>query len=313
MTHSSPPVPRERIGLIGAGLMGHGIGRNVVEKGWPLVAHDPYKPESVADLVQRGATAAATVADVGARSDVVILCVTGAPQVESVVFGEGGLLATMAPGSVVVDCSTNEPPMTRRVAAALAERGIDFSDAPLSRTPPEAEAGKLNVLVGAAPATFERIRPVIGAFAENIFHIGAVGEAITLKLINNYLTMGMLSVMAEAYAACVKTGIDPAKWHELTTPGVMNSGLFQMVVGGAVAGEADRMKFFVSNACKDITYFTHLAADAGLESPIAATVRASIERAVADGYGANFMTGLLDAQLARNGLPTVAWNDATKA
>jgi 3-hydroxyisobutyrate dehydrogenase-like beta-hydroxyacid dehydrogenase len=93
----------------------------------------------------------------------------------------------------------------------------------------------------------------------------------------------------------------------------MNSGLFQMVVGGAVAGEADRMKFFVSNACKDITYFTHLAADAGLESPIAATVRASIERAVADGYGANFMTGLLDAQLARNGLPTVAWNDAAKA
>jgi len=294
---------KERIGLIGAGLMGHGIGKNIVEKGWPLVVHEPFKADSVADLVARGATAADSPAGVAAAADVVILCVTGAPQVESIVLGERGLLATMAPGSVVVDCSTSEPDLTRRIAAALAARGIDFADAPLSRTPPEAEAGKLNVLVGATPATLARIRPVIEAFSENLFHVGGVGEAHTLKLINNYVTMGMLSVMAEAWTACVKTGIDVEKWIELVTPGVMNSGLFQMVVAGAAAGEMDRMKFFVSNARKDMTYFRRLVAGEGLSTPVAEAVLASIDDAVARGFGDRFMTGLIEARCQANDLP----------
>jgi 3-hydroxyisobutyrate dehydrogenase-like beta-hydroxyacid dehydrogenase len=297
---------KERIGLIGAGLMGHGIGSNVVGKGWPLVVHDPHKADSVADLAARGAIASPTVAGVAGAADVVILCVTGAPQVESIVRGDGGLLATMAPGGIIVDCSTSEPDVTRRLAAELAARGIDFADAPLSRTPPEAEAGRLNVLVGATQAVFDRIRPVLEAFSENLFHVGGVGEAHTLKLINNYLTMGMLSVMAEAWTACVKTGIDVHKWIELVTPGVMNSGLFQMVVAGAAEGEMDRMKFFVSNACKDMTYFRRLAAREGLSTPVAEAVLASLDDAVAQGFADRFMTGLIEARCRANGLPPPA-------
>jgi 3-hydroxyisobutyrate dehydrogenase-like beta-hydroxyacid dehydrogenase len=117
-----------------------------------------------------------------AGCELVFVCVTGSPQVEAVLAGPGGLLEAPAPGLIVVDCSTSEPESTQRLRALALQRGAELVDAPLARTPVEAEAGRLNVMVGAEPATFARVEPVLRCFAENVFHVGGPGAGHTIKL-----------------------------------------------------------------------------------------------------------------------------------
>ena len=135
-----------RIGFIGLGLMGHGIAKNLVTKGFPLTvsAHRNRKP--LEDLLAAGAKEVATNADVAKASDVVILCVTGAPQVEEIVFGENGIASVARAGMIVIDTSTSEPATTTKTREALAAKVVAFVDAPLSRTPVEAEQGRLNTM-----------------------------------------------------------------------------------------------------------------------------------------------------------------------
>ena len=134
---------KERIGFIGVGLMGHGMAKNIVDKGWPLTVLGHRKREAVEDLKTRGAQEAKTARELAERSDIVVLCVTGSPQVEALIGGPDGLLAGAASRPtgqplLVVDCSTSEPAVTTRLAASLANQNITLIDAPLSRTPKEA-------------------------------------------------------------------------------------------------------------------------------------------------------------------------------
>ena len=158
----------KRVGLIGVGLMGHGIGKNILAKGFALkvMAHRNRGP--VDDLIARGASEAATPAEIAADSDLVILCVTGTPQVESIVYGEHGLAFAERRGLIIADCSTAEPHSTIRIAADLAKHGVMFVDTPMTRTPKEAEDGKLGLMVGGAAETVEKIRPVLECFADTI-------------------------------------------------------------------------------------------------------------------------------------------------
>ena len=140
---------KPRVGYIGVGLMGHGAARNILEKGgYPLtiLAHRNRAP--VEDLVRRGAREAATPAELAEASDVVFLCLPSAVEVEATVYGEGGLLQAMRPGAVLVDSTTSDPAVTRRIGADLAARGVSMLDAALGRTPREAEEGRLSTYVG---------------------------------------------------------------------------------------------------------------------------------------------------------------------
>ena len=150
----------QRIGFIGAsGLMGHGMAKNLRAKGYPLTLTVHRNRERVADLLAAGAMLAATPAEMARHSDIVFLCVTGSPQVEEAVTGPEGLLAGAAKGLVIVDTSTAEPESTNRLRGICAAKGVFFVDAPLARTPTEAEAGKLNVMVGADAAQFAHSFP----------------------------------------------------------------------------------------------------------------------------------------------------------
>jgi 3-hydroxyisobutyrate dehydrogenase-like beta-hydroxyacid dehydrogenase len=140
----------KRIGFIGVGLMGHGMARNLVEKGFPTTVLGHSNRAPVDDLVQRGAREAKDVAGLSASADIVFICVTGSPQVEDLVYRKGGLLESAIAGQIVVDTSTSQPSSTLRIAADLKERGVVFADAPLTRTPVEAEQGRLNTMVGAS-------------------------------------------------------------------------------------------------------------------------------------------------------------------
>jgi 3-hydroxyisobutyrate dehydrogenase-like beta-hydroxyacid dehydrogenase len=286
-----------RIGFIGLGLMGHGIAKNLVTKGFPLTvrAHRNRKP--LEDILAAGAKEVQTNADVARNADIVFLCVTGAPQVEEIVFGDGGILSVARSGLIVVDTSTSEPATTAKTRDALAAKGVAFVDAPLARTPVEAEQGRLNIMVGADDATFEELKPVFGAFCENIVHAGPAGHGIILKLLNNFIAQAICTATAEACAAAAKSGLSLAKLHQVISAGAVNSGLFQMLVGRMLeSGDLSGLKFTLSNAAKDLRYYTHFTESMMLPSIVGEAVHQSLVTANALGFGEKYVASLIEAQ-----------------
>lgn len=285
-----------RVGFIGAsGLMGHGMARNLLAKGQALAITVHRNAERVADLLAAGATRADHAAALAAGCDVVFICVTGSPQVEAVVAGPQGLLQGAKPGLVVVDCSTSEPDSSAALRERCATQGVVFVDAPLSRTPVEAEAGRLNVMVGAEPAVFERLLPLLRCFAENVFHMGPPGSGHVIKLLNNFIAQAVCTATAEAFAVGQRAGIDPRKLVELVSMGPVNCGLFQ-AMAKTLDGQLDGLKFELDNARKDVRYYTHLAEGLAIPSVVGEAVHQSLTLASALGHGRKFVPSLVEAQ-----------------
>jgi 3-hydroxyisobutyrate dehydrogenase-like beta-hydroxyacid dehydrogenase len=292
----SPASAAPRVGFIGLGLMGHGMAINLARKGFALTVKVNRDRSRLADILAAGAKEAATNAEVARSADIVILCVTGSPQVESIVFDAGGILESAREGLVVIDTSTSEPGSTARVRDALGAKGATFVDAPLARTPREAEEGRLNAMVGADEATFERVKPVLAAFCENIFHVGPPGAGHTLKLVNNFIALSMAASIAEAFAVAAKAGVRLDKLFEVVSMGALNSPIFQMIAGGAVQGDLTRMKFSIVNASKDMRYYTHLAESLPVASFVGEAVHQSYQQAVAMGLGDRLIASMIEAQ-----------------
>jgi 3-hydroxyisobutyrate dehydrogenase-like beta-hydroxyacid dehydrogenase len=297
---------KPRIGFIGLGLMGHGMAKNLVTKGFPLTVRVNRNRAPLTDILAAGAKEVATNAEVARASDIVFLCVTGAPQVEEIVFGKDGLAAGAKAGLVVVDTSTSEPATTTRMRESLAAQGVKFVDAPLARTPVEAEAGKLTVMVGADDATLAQLKPVLGAFCENIFHAGPAGHALVLKLINNFIAQAICTATAEACVAAAKSGLSIRKLHEVISAGAVNSGLFQMIVGRMLdGGDLTGLKFTLVNAAKDLRYYTHFTEQMMLPSIVGEAVHQSLVTANALGLGDRFVPSLIEAQEKITGVAIV--------
>jgi 3-hydroxyisobutyrate dehydrogenase-like beta-hydroxyacid dehydrogenase len=299
-------MDKPRIGFIGIGLMGHGIARNLVTKGFPLTVRVNRNRAPLADLLAAGAKEVKTNADVARDADIVILCVTGAPQVEEVVNGKDGIASVAHKGLVVIDTSTSEPATTAKMREALAEKGVRFVDAPLARTPVEAELGKLNIMVGADDATFAELKPVLAAFCENIIHAGPAGHGIILKLINNFIGQAITTATAEALAAAAKSGLSIRKLHEVVSAGAVNSGLFQMMVGKMLdGGDLTGLKFTLVNAMKDLRYYTHFAESLPVSAIVGEAVHQSLVNANLMGFGDKYVPSLIEAQEKLNGIKIV--------
>lgn len=289
-------MQQPRVGFIGLGMMGHGMAANLLRKGFTLAVKVNRDRSRIGDILAAGAKECATNAEVARASDVVIICVTGSPQVEDIVFGEAGLLSAAREGLVVIDTSTAEPGSTARIREALAKKAAIFVDAPLARTPKEAEEGRLNSMVGADDATFARVKPVLAAFCENIFHVGPPGAGHTLKLVNNFMALTIAASIAEAFAVAARAGVRLDKLFEVVSQGALNSNIFQMIGGGAVQGDLTRMKFSIRNAAKDLRYYTHLAESLPVASFVGEAVHQSFEQAVALGFGDKLLASMIEAQ-----------------
>ena len=284
------------IGFIGAsGLMGHGMARNLLAKGHSLTLTVHRNRERVADLLAAGAVETKSPAELAAASEIVFLCVTGSPQVEASLEGPLGLLAGARPGLVIVDCSTSEPDSTARLREIAAKADVLLVDAPLARTPIEAEAGRLNVMVGADAATFARLEPVLHAFAENVFHVGAPGAGHIVKLLNNFIAQAICTATAEAFAVGQRAGIDPQKLVDIVSVGAVNSGLFQMM-SKTLQGDLGALRFELDNARKDVRYYTHLAEGLAIPTIVGEAVHQSLVIASALGHGKKFVPSLVEAQ-----------------
>jgi 3-hydroxyisobutyrate dehydrogenase-like beta-hydroxyacid dehydrogenase len=295
-------MTRPRIGFIGLGFMGHGMARNLVAKGFPLTVKVHRDRSRVADIVAAGAREAASNAEVARASDVVIICVNGSPQVEQIVLGAEGLLAGARTDLLVIDTSTSEPGSTAKLREALATKGAILVDAPLGRTPKEAEEGRLTSMVGADDAVFERVKPVLAAFCESIFHVGPPGAGHTLKLVNNFMALTIVASIAEAFAVAAKANVRLDKLVEVVSQSTFNSKIFQLIAGGAVQGDFRRFEFAIVNAAKDMRYYTHLAESLPVASFIGEAVHQSFQQAVSLGLGDKLLGSMIEAQEKTNNL-----------
>ncbi|MDQ0392386.1 NAD(P)-dependent oxidoreductase [Labrys monachus] len=291
----------ETVGFIGLGYMGHGMAKNIVEKGYPLTIMGHRNREPIEDLKTRGAREVATAREIAENASVIFLCVTGSPQVEAVIRGPDGLKAGLKPGSIVVDCSTSDPNSTLALAAELGAIGVDYADAPLGRTPKEAWEGTLDTMVGASEAVFARLKPVLETWAGRIVHIGNVGDGHRMKLLNNFLSLGYGALYAEAMTLAQKVGISPQRFDSVIRGGRMDCGFYQTFMRYTLEGDRDAHKFTISNAFKDLTYLESMADAAGLVNLVGNAVKNSFGVAMAAGGAGDYVPMLPDHVAKLNG------------
>jgi len=290
-----------RVGMIGVGLMGHGMAKNIVTKGYPLtvMAHRNRKP--VENLLSLGAKEAKSPKEIVDVSDLVILCVTGTPEVEATIYGENGLLGAVRKGLIIADCSTAVPQSTVKIAADVEAKGGHYVDTPLTRTPKEAEAGKLGVMTGGDTAVLAKIRPVIECFADTIVHAGPVGAAHTLKLINNFIGLGNAMIAAEAIVAAKHAGVTMEGLRDIVLGGGARSLMFERIIKVPLEDDDSAAQFAIRNARKDLRYYTNMTGELPVTSFMAEAVHQTLVLADNLGFGDRFVPRLVDALDKANG------------
>jgi len=275
----------QQLGFIGLGVMGGRMCRNLARKsGKPVIGYDidSAKAAALADVNVRAAT---SIAEVARNADMIFICVPGEPQVRELAFGDDGLVINTRAGQTVVDMTTATVEVNRDVAAALAEKGADFADAPVARGVPAAENGTLAITVGASQEVFERITPFLKCMGEEISHCGGVGNGQVLKLMNNMLIFQTVSALAEAMAIATRAGVDRAQVFEILSKGSADSYCMRKHGTHMATGEYPDDQFPTTYSLKDLRYALDLAAKVGVDAPVAKVAEQRLLKAIDKGYG----------------------------
>lgn len=292
-----------RIGFIGLGAMGLPMATNLLCKGFALTAFD-IDAGKVAAISALGATAAASVAKASSGQEIVITVLPATQHVESVVLGDGGVLASMAPGTVLVDLSTIDAKATDGVAAACAERAIAFADAPIGRLSIHAERGESLFMVGADDNTFARIEPILKAMGTDIFRCGAPGMGSRMKVINNFMLLSTAQVVAESLALGTKLGLDIQTMHDVTGATTARNGQFHTLMVNKTLKADTAPGFTIDLAFKDMTLAMNAAAEQRIGLPMGAAAHAVYGSARAGEYATKDYSALLDLACERAGIAT---------
>lgn len=276
-------MPDTAIGLIGVGLMGHGIAKNLLRNGYTLTLLEHAGNQPIDDLRELGAETVTTPAELARRNEIIFVCVTGSPQLEAVMFQSDGVLAGLREGATVVDCSTVEPHVTLKVADAVFGKDARFLDAPLTRTPKEAEEGRLNVMVGGDEQTLRDLRPLLDTFAENVYHAGPVGAGHTLKLLHNFVSLGNCALLAEAVICARHGGVNIDTFIDVLASGGGDSIALKRLTPYILEGDEGGFLFSLSNCRKDLSYYTSMAYQHQVPATIAESIQQVFELAESKG------------------------------
>lgn len=289
-------------GFIGLGWMGRGMAANLMQTGHKLVVKGNRNRAPVEALVAQGAVEADSPRGMATTCDIIHLCLSNSAQVEAVIRGEDGILAAARPGVIVIDTTTADPVSTVALAAEMAAAGMTLVDAPLGRTPKEAEAGTLDAMVGCDAETFAKLRPVIACWAGNITHVGGTGDGHRMKLVMNFISMGYAALYAEALTIRVKAGLTPQTVQSVIGGSRLSNGFFETFMRAAVDREREVHKFTITNAAKDTRYAAAMAVESGMANPLGAAIRNAFAQMEAAGKGDDFVPWLADHVAGLNGL-----------
>lgn len=265
------------VSFLGLGAMGAPMAAHLARRGG-LTVWNRTAATAAAFAGRHGATVAATPRE-AAAADVVVTCLSTSADVGSLLDGPDGLLAGFRPGSLLLDCTSGDPPTSRRIAARLAERGVAFADAPVSGGTNGAEAGTLTVMVGADQATFARARPVLEAFGGRIEHVGPIGAGDALKAVNNALLAASILAVGEGLAALAKAGVAPRVALDVINASSGRSFVSEVLVPERVLTGAWPRTFRLALLDKDVGIAADLLDQTGVAGPVLALVRARLAEA----------------------------------
>lgn len=290
MSNASKP----KIGFIGLGLMGSAMVQRLQSLDYPVTVVAHRNRTRIEEAIARGAREVSTAAEVAANSEIVMLCVDTSSAVEAVMKGEGGVLEQLQANSLVIDFGTSIPAITRQLAEACQAKGAAMMDAPLGRTPAMAVDGLLNIMAAGDTIDFERAKPVLEDLGENVFHVGPIGAGHTLKLINNFFGMTMACAMSEAFAMADLAGLKRSTLYDVMSAGPLKSGMMEFIKIGAVDNNPGNMEFSISNAGKDVGYYSKMADDFDVPSLVSPAIKNTLGLAKASGYGEKMVPEMVD-------------------
>lgn len=291
---------KERVGFIGLGIMGQGMAANILRAGFPLLVWNRTLSRT-ATLAAAGAGVANSPAELAAASDVIITCVSDTPDVQEVILGPNGVVQGVRPGSLVIDMSTISPEATRMLAAALAERGVDMLDAPVSGGSEGAAQGTLSIMVGGQAGALARAMPVLQAMGQRITHVGSHGAGQTVKLVNQVLVVGNCLAMSEALLLAQAGGVDLAKTLEAVSGGAAGSWMLSQR-GPQILARDWRPGFTVALQQKDLRLVLEAADQQGVPLPGTALIFQLYRTLEARGLGGDGNHALVKALEALAGI-----------
>jgi len=284
----------ERIGFLGLGIMGSRMAANVARAGFPLTVWTHTSGKATRWASEHGATAASTPADVARASDIVLSMVVDGAQVSSILLGENGVVEAAHPGLLCVDMSTISPLDSRRIAAALGERGVRMLDAPVTGSSPRAEAGTLTIMAGGVAEDFARAEPLLQSMGEVIVHVGELGQGEMLKLINNSLGAANAAALAEALLLARATGVDLDAFVQVTSAGSGASA--QLTLKSTPMREHDYTTLFkTAHLLKDVRLCLEEAQSVGVPFPAAAHARDLLTATMGRGHADDDYAALIEA------------------
>jgi 3-hydroxyisobutyrate dehydrogenase len=290
----------ERVGFVGLGIMGSRMAANLRRAGYELTVFNRTREKAEAFASEHGGTVADTPADVGAASDVVITMVVNGAQVETVLFGEDGVAARAGEGTLCVDMSTIAPADTRRMGAALGERGIGFVDAPVTGSSPKAEDGTLTIMAGGTEADFARARPLFDVMGELVVHVGELGQGQTVKLINNAVAATNASTLAQALVVGKATGVDLEALVKIMGGGSGGSTMLTLKAEPMLTHDYSTL-FKLEHMLKDVRLCLEEGQAAGVPFPAAAHTREVLTAGMGRGLGDADFAAILEVVEAMAG------------
>lgn len=248
-----------QLGFVGLGAMGEPMAANLLKKGFGVGILRHRRPDPVERLTGAGAKVHPGAKALAANADAIVLSLPTSREVEAVMLGADGIVANAKPGSLVIDCSTSDPPSTRRLGALLAERHIGMVDAGMTRGVAGAKAGTLAFFLGGAQAHVDQALPVLKAMGDTFIHVGPLSHGHTAKLISNVLSYGTVALVNEAFMLGSRAGVDLKLLFDALMQGATSKAL-EAFGPRIVAGEYHPPRVTVEHVCDDMAMLQGLAA-----------------------------------------------------
>jgi 3-hydroxyisobutyrate dehydrogenase len=289
-----------KVAFIGMGTMGIGMAMNILKAGHELTVHNRTREREEA-LAAEGAQRAATPRKAASNADVIVICVSDTPDVEAIILGDEGVIHGASEGSVVVDNSTISPGASRRMAAKLAEKGVDMLDAPVSGGSEGARNGTLSIMVGGDARAFVKALPILEAMGKTITHVGPIGAGQVTKAINQIVITGTYLTMAEGLVIGMKAGLDMDKVLQAIGGGAAASWVLQNRGRNVIENDYP-LGFRLSLHHKDLNIALETARELGVTLPATALVAQMENGLLERGFGDDDISAIARVIREQSGL-----------
>jgi 3-hydroxyisobutyrate dehydrogenase len=285
-------MSKPRIAFLGLGIMGSGMARNLLTKGFPLTVFN-RNAEKSKPFANEGAHVASSPREAAEHAEIIVSMVADDIAARSLWLGDNGALAGAKPGAICIECSTVTVNWVRELAAAAAQKKCEFLDSPVTGSKTQAASGELNFLVGGDSTTLEKARPVLAAMGKTITHLGPTGSGALIKLINNFVCGVQVASLAEALAMIERSGLDRAKALEILTLGAPGSPLVRTVAGRMTAPDFTP-NFLLRLMAKDLGYAIQEGGKLSVELVTGKAALEDFQKAIAAGLGEKDIAAIVE-------------------